>query len=496
MATFASTIDVALRGTPKYANPLLVGYGIEPNAASNTLMQSPSLNWREVSVAPSLVLQPEILRFPAGYPADVSEWEKGIGSLANRGVIPLDSDVSGSYTAYYGTDEHLAFCALHGSVWLYVANLYSRDADDLLAHLDYIYGRARARRFPVRLILQCGNEPYLSRNAPNYTAAQFAAVVSQFVAEVKGRYPRIEIAVPYRSTYDTTGTIWVSTSPIDKTGFSEELVERLSGYGTPVDYWTLHNGYLPEGWSDFSGDSTRMSAGFAGSLALSADIDTSRQVISQFYANPKFAITEFNGMHNQVDSDVSNSHASLLQELDYFRVMMDQNVSFATRHAFISGAVHLYSGSGGVRLRQAHWWGYAWLKQVMKGEWLDVSVPTTDTETIVANGSTPGRAGRIPSGTVSPLIRSFATLQGTYVHQIVLNYSQADDSTVTLNPPGTPKRQGNVRTLTSLDALNGYDDEANIVDTPATIAATAPIVFTAPPLSVSYFRYSLGMGTQ
>lgn len=500
--TFNATINVSVASNALDANPLLLGQGIEPSGGGNNLIYGGTqLLWRESILGPARTIRPTIIRFPQGTFATAYQWEKAIGTDAARGVIPANPPASATYTGTFGTDECLNFCAQHGAIWLYVANLYTRNSADMLAHLDYIYSALSSRRGPRGLIVEIDNEPYLTTpgdGTPNYTAAQWVAVVKQFCVALRARFPGIEIAVPYRSTYDPANFIWVSTSPVDKTGFSEKAVELLANEGVQVDYWALHNSYLPDDFGQFATDAAKISAGMAAPLVTALDLARVRATIEQYpiYRSSRYAITEYTGMHNEVLQEVTRSHASAVLELDLIRSFIGLNIAFASRHHLTGGTRGIYTISGSSRLRSPHWYAFSWLRNLMQGKYLSISVPVTDSHTIVANAGTPGRAGRIPAGLVFPFVTAYGTIRDTQVQMIVINKSQADAASLTINTVGTNKRQGTILTMTSLDALNGYDVESNIVLAEAGLPVTNPMAVTVPAMSASLLRFDLGVGTQ
>lgn len=492
--TFAATLDVSLPAVRRSANAMLLGQGIEPqNQANNLLFSGSEMLWNEGALAPARALRIPIVRWPNGTPADEFEWEKAIGPLSNRQLIP---HTGSSFLGTFGPDEVSNFCSMHGADLVFTANLYTRGAADMMAHLAYLRSKRIGKRGSQRIIVELSNEPYLDgpTGITNIPVQTFVNHVIEFGLAIRSSYPDIEIAIPYRSGVDPAGLIWVNEA-----NFSEDMLDLLAAANFRVDYWALHNGYLPDSYANFASDADFMSAMMASPLVHTLDMATTIANITRYpiYSNSKFCMTEWHGGHDPVDELHALTMAAAVQDADMFREMMFGKLDFATFHNLISGNAGIYNYSSSTRVRAPHWWLFSWLKQLFVGECLSVSSSVSPLQTIVANSGTPGRAGRVPAGLQFPSIAGYGTIRDTQAQMIIVNKSQTEDSNVTINCNGTNKRGGIMLTMRATS--NPFDTAANetkLTFAQASLGPTNPFVVNVPAMSVNYLKFNFGIGAQ
>jgi len=491
--TITSTLSVTLPATRKPANIQLLGMGVEPqNYANNLLFNGSEMLWNEGGLAPGRNMMPGNLRWPQGTCADEYEWEKGIGAYSARQQIP---SLGSTFLGVMGSDEICNLCAMWGSTLVYTANLYTRSAADMLAHIDYLYSRKMGKRGPREIMVELGNEPYLDIGpATGTTALWFAGQVDTFARALRGKYPDIKIIVPYRSSNDPTGTIWVH-----RANFSEQMVAKLAQLSTPVDMWAFHNAYLPESYSAAATDADYISAMMAAPLVYAMDQAAAQAAIRAYpiYANSKFCVTEWKGGFDTSADSHRRTVAAAVQDADVMREMINADLAFANHHNLISGNNGVYSYSSSTRYRTPHYWLFSWLRALTVGEYLTVTQTAGSSATISAYASQPGRAGRIPAGTVYPLISGYGTIQDTQVQLILLNKSQTDNCTTTINYSGTSKRHGRMFSLAAVsNPFDLTDAETKYTITQAAVGASNPLTVTLPAMSINYLRFNLGIGAQ
>jgi alpha-N-arabinofuranosidase len=284
-------VNNAAPSTP--ANALLLGNNIEWVAGGDGVLLPGSLQFNPILENPVVALAPTIIRYPGGAFADVYQWQAGLGTISQRGMLPSDGN-GGMQTVYFGSQEFLSLCVATNAQALVTLNVVTATPADAagwvtLTNITRLRSDSGAQ-LPTVPFWEIGNEPYLTQNLANlpFTPELYLAQANAIMPAIKAVDPTILAGVPLLGPTEAAF--------LGANGYAQFNTVVLPGLAQAPDFFAIHDAYLPVG---ITADKTALYyATVAGANQVQNDLDSLRAQVQQYFPAQMipFAITEFNSL--------------------------------------------------------------------------------------------------------------------------------------------------------------------------------------------------------
>lgn len=448
------------------ANPGLLGTGIEFTNHGDSLLLPDSLQFNPNTLNHAKVLQPTTVRFPGGVHADAYRWTAGLGLYEERQTSPSGFS-SDRVKVAFGTQEMIRLCSELGAKPVIQANVISAEPSETLAWYEHFQLQN------VQAHWELGNEPYLNSapHLPNPSSQDFAKRWLDCAQTIRTHFLGATLGCPLRMDYSPESNI----PAVHKLGYNVEVLTALRENRGYPGWFALHSAYWPDISGSLPEDSLIWYACMAGSSMVSRAIQEQKiQTKAHGFEFVPFAMTEW-ALLCPADLTLSRTMASALYAFDVVRVMQQEGIYSAQFWSLANNGSFGAISTNGVR-RPAFWPLY-WLRQLLVGEILPVSIQC-DVHVL------PNQVGRVPQNTNVSLVTALASMTGAKVRMIIANKSLTNPQRVYLAFPMNIARGIQYSLAPVGDPLNRADVESKYKISAKDIVAGQYV--TLSPASVHY----------
>lgn len=491
MAT--ATVTISVPSAEVRANDKLLGGNVSWTNNGDTLLTANTLNFNPTTNPAVLQIKPTSVRSPGGNNADAYRWAEGLGNFEERGVCATGASASTSKVDW-GTHEFMNFCVTQGAEAIVQLNLVSADAAEARAWLAYVRSTVEGKGQPSNVWWELGNEPYLNAAAhlTNLTPAEFAARWLAYAAELEAELPGVQLGVPLRmdASPNLPAVPWVH-----KTGYNATMLAALVAARKVPQFWSVHPAYWPDISSTLPSDAVVLGSISASSEMVRRAIVEQRVQLSAYASAPGMTglddlplmVTEWS-LFASIDLTLTRTLAAAVYAVDAVRIFAQEGI-FSSQYWSLAnnGSFGTVSGGG---VRRPVFWALRWLRQVLQGRMLTLSV-AADTAASADDPGTPGRCGRVPTGTQYRFVEGMASIQGARLRVILINKSISESEDITINLPMRAVRGRAFSIVAATAPLDRTDNETKTTVAAATLGAGSSFVRTLPSYSISYLEFWL-----
>ncbi len=263
------------------------------------------------------------------------------------------------------------------------------------------------------LYMELGQEPYFLKDAQ---AKSYYQNINHWIRQTRSGVPSAKIGVPL---------IGSGVRSIEKRAYDAKLLTHLT---EPIDFVSLHSGYLPMLFTEEPDPSKTYWATMAAAESLKNNLNPIRQTLDQCFPKAKIpiALTEYSAFYTQgvARTDrLSNTPAGAIYIADLLRVLAEREDVLMAHHTSLKGK-NFWSEQGKKRLAFDVLSLY---DELLHGHFISLHLDSP-------SFSGPG-VGLVPAFKSLPRVVGLATQDENQIRILLINKSMKAPADVTLTSP-------------------------------------------------------------